>query len=457
VVVMDDGNTRILVVDDEQIVRDSLREWFAEDGYEVATAASGVEALTHLATAPADLLLIDIKMPGMDGLELQRRVKEAAPEATVIIITAYAAVDTAVQALKEGAYDYITKPIDPDDLARVISKAAEFQKLARENARLRERVEAVAESDMPEIIGDAEAMVEVRRMTATIAETDATVLITGESGTGKELVARAIHRASKRRHMSMISVNCAGLPEGLVESELFGHEKGAFTGATYQRKGKFELADGGTLFFDEIGDISTKTQIDLLRVLDDKCVTRVGGTRVIPVDFRIIAATHRDLGRAVDEESFRLDLYYRFKVFTIELPPLRSRSTDIPLLAQHFLQRYAHRMNRRATHFTADALQRLQEYSWPGNVRELENAIERAVVLQRGEAIGAQNLPVPVGGANQSGSESQSLAQMEHRHIERVLGMTAGNISRAARILGIDRVTLYSKIRKYDIPRQRTT
>ncbi|MDA0335904.1 MAG: sigma-54 dependent transcriptional regulator [bacterium] len=455
---MDDiSNTRILIVDDEQVVRDSLREWFAEDGYHVTTAAGGVEALTRLATEPADLLLIDIKMPGMDGLELQRRVKQAAPEATVIIITAYAAVDTAVQALKAGAYDYITKPIDPDDLARVISKAAAHQRLARENVRLRERIDAIAEGDMPEIVGDSPAMDEVRRMTATIAETDATVLITGESGTGKELVARAIHRGSHRRNMSMVSVNCAGLPEGLIESELFGHEKGAFTGATYQRKGKFELADGGTLFFDEIGDISAKTQIDLLRALDDKRITRVGGTRVIPVDFRVIAATHRDLARAVEEEEFRLDLFYRFNVFTIELPPLRTRPSDIPLLAQHFLQRFARSMNRRANHFAPEALQRLQAYEWPGNVRELENAVERAVVLQRGEAIGPQDLPLPICAGEPPGPEPQTLAEIEHRHIECVLGATAGNVSRAARILGIDRVTLYSKIRKYDIPRQRTS
>ena len=450
---MDESNARIMVVDDEQVVRESLREWFAEDGYTVTTAASGPEALTRLADEPADLLLIDIKMPGMDGLELQRRVKQAVPEATVIIVTAYAAVDTAVQALKEGAYDYITKPIDPDDLARVIAKAAQHQKLARENSRLRERIEAVADTDMPEIIGDAPAMAEVRRMTATIAETDATVLVTGESGTGKELVARAIHRASHRRHMSLVTVNCAGLPGGLVESELFGHEKGAFTGATYQRKGKFELADGGTLFFDEIGDISPKTQMDLLRALEDNRITRVGGTRTIPVDFRIVAATHRDLAREVGAGTFRLDLFYRFNVFTIELPPLRSRGADIPLLAQHFLQRHARSMNRTANHFTPAALQRMQAYDWPGNVRELENVIERAVVLQRGEAIGVEDLPLPMNGGEPSNTEQQSLAQIEHHHIERVLKSTAGNVSRAARILGIDRVTLYSKIRKYSIPR----
>ena len=451
---MDSGRPRILVVDDEQVVRDSLRQWFAEDGYAVTTAASGREALTQLADTPADVLLVDIKMPGMDGLELQRRVKETVPEATVIIITAYAAVDTAVRALKEGAYDYVTKPIDPDDLERIVEQAVDHQRLARENVRLRERIEAIADGDMPEIIGDAPAMDEVRHMIATVAETEATVLVTGESGTGKELVARAIHRASRRRHMPMVAVNCAGLPEGLVESELFGHERGAYTGATYQRKGKFELADGGTLFFDEIGDISPKTQIDLLRALDEKHITRVGGTREIPVDFRVVAATHRDLRRAVDEDTFRLDLFYRFNVFCIELPPLRERRSDIPLLAQHFLRRYARTMNRQATQFTPEAMLRMRDYDWPGNVRELENAVERAVVLQHGEAIAADDLPLPTDKPKES-TPLQSLSDVERHHIERVLCSTSGNVSRAARILGIDRVTLYSKIRKYDIPRLR--
>ncbi|MFH1568379.1 MAG: sigma-54 dependent transcriptional regulator [Gemmatimonadota bacterium] len=447
--------THILVVDDEKVVRESLCEWFTEDGYVVDTAADGAEALRKVDEDTWDILLVDIKMPGMDGLELQRRVKRADPNAIVIIITAYATVDTAVQALKQGAYDYITKPIDPDDLARVIGKAAERQQLVRENEELKQTLESVAGAEMAEIIGESRPMKKVREMISTVAETDATVLIAGESGTGKELVARAIHRASRRRHMPLVTVNCAGLPEGLVESELFGHEKGAFTGASYRRKGKFELADGGTVFFDEIGDISPKTQIDLLRVLEEKTVTRIGGDRPTPVDFRVIAASHRDLVKAVEEETFRLDLFYRLNVFTIELPALRERPEDIPLLAHFFLERMAMAMGRVACRFAPEAINRLREYDWPGNVRELENAIERAVVLEHGEVIQAASLPLQGPGAASRAEDPIPLSEVEKRHIQSVLDQMDGNISKAARFLEVDRVTLYNKIRKYGLRRPR--
>ncbi|MEW6749610.1 MAG: sigma-54 dependent transcriptional regulator [Candidatus Latescibacterota bacterium] len=444
---------RILVVDDEQVVRESLHEWFAEDGYTVRTAESGREALQILASSSWDILLVDIKMPGMDGLELQRRLREVAPEAVVIIMTAYASVDTAVQALKEGAYDYISKPFDPDDLEHLVLRACEHRRLVRENTQLRQQLEVTADTG-EEIIGESPQIERVRELIRTVAPTDTTVLIMGESGTGKELVARALHRASPRRPMPLVTVNCAGVPEGLVESELFGHEKGAFTGAQYRRKGKFELADGGTIFFDEIGDISPKTQIDLLRVLEDKQVTRVGGDRPFPVDFRVIAATNRELDRAVEQGTFRLDLYYRLNVFSIHLPPLRERSQDVSDLARHFLARSARQMDRPARSFSDQAMQLLRDYNWPGNVRELENVIERAVVLQRGEEIQAADLPLHANSAAQGPAAGDlSLEAVEKRHIQGVLDQMEGNVSRAARALEIDRVTLYNKIRKYGLTR----
>ncbi|MBT4501961.1 MAG: sigma-54-dependent Fis family transcriptional regulator [Gemmatimonadetes bacterium] len=444
---------RILIVDDEKVVRESLYEWFTEDGYQVDTADSGRQALERLQESTCDILLVDIKMPGMDGLELQRKVQQIAPEAVIIIMTAYASVDTAVQALKAGAYDYITKPFDPDDLERIVNKAAERQQLVRENVLLKEQLVAVSEGD-GELIGTSSGIEKVREMIQHVGDTDTTVLITGESGTGKELVARAIHRASTRRHMPLVTVNCAGLPEGLIESELFGHEKGAFTGAQYRRKGKFELADGGSIFFDEIGDISPKTQVDLLRVLEEKMITRVGGTQILPVDFRVIAATHRNLKQAVEQNLFRLDLFYRLNVFTISIPPLRERRSDIPLLARHFLTKSAREMGRPTSRISPAAMQLLSDYAWPGNVRELENAIERAVVLQREEEIQLEDLPMTPSAAPLLAPAGElSLEEMERHHIQQVLDQMSGNVSKAARTLGIDRVTLYNKIRKYDLKR----
>ncbi|MDA0748312.1 MAG: sigma-54 dependent transcriptional regulator [bacterium] len=443
---------RILIVDDEQVVRESLYEWFTEDGYPVDTAADGKQALNMLQESAWDILLIDIKMPGMDGMELQQKIKQIDPSIVIIIMTAYASVDTAVQALKEGAFDYVTKPFDPDDLENLINNAAERQHLARENRRLKQTIESISKSEMGEIVGESEGIQKVKDLIRTVGPTDTSVLISGESGTGKELVAKAIHQQSPRRHMPLVTAHCAGLPEGLIESELFGHEKGAFTGAEYRRKGKFELADGGTIFFDEIGDISLKTQIDLLRILQEKNFTRIGGNRPIEIDFRVIAATNRDLEVAVQKDKFRLDLYYRINVFCIHLPPLRERATDIPLLAQFFLEKAAKEMGKQASRISQAAMDRLYSYPWPGNVRELQNAMERAVVVENGEEIKPEDLPLPEGAPPEKGDDL-SLAEQEKHHIQAVLDRMEGNVSRAAKALQIDRVTLYNKIRKYDLKR----
>jgi DNA-binding NtrC family response regulator len=441
---------RILVVDDEPIVRSSLEHWFREEGCTVETASSGKEALTKLAESSWDLFLLDIRMPGMDGLELQRRIKESHPDAIVIIMTAYASVDTAVLAMKQGANDYITKPFDPEHLERMVRAAVERKRLQKENIQLKRSLE---EMEFAEIVGDSPAVRQVLEMVSTVAATDATVLIRGESGTGKELVARAIHAHSARRYMPMVVVNCGALPDGVLESELFGHEKGAFTGAQYRRKGKFELADGGSLFLDELGDVSLKTQMDLLRVLEEKTIMRVGGNTAIPVDFRTIAATNRDLEAAVADKTFREDLYYRLNVFSILIPPLRERREDIPLLAEFFLHRFARSMNRPLEGFAPQAMRVLCERDWPGNVRELQNAIERAAVLRPSGQIQPEDFPFGQEQSNGRALVGKSLSEMEKVHIQRVLEETGYNISQSARLLEIDRVTLYNKMRRYGIER----
>jgi DNA-binding NtrC family response regulator len=438
---------RILIVDDELVVRDSLLNWFEAEGYEVGAAASGKEALAAVQQKQWDLALVDIKMPGMDGMELQRRLRDADPELTVIIMTGYASVETAVQALKNGAYDYITKPVDPDELAHLVENALGHKRYKRELEKLRENLEEI----YPEtkLIGNSPAMRRVLELIEMVAPTDTTVLISGESGTGKELVARAIHAASPRRHMPMVVIHCGALTETLLESELFGHEKGAFTGAQYRKKGKFEIADGGTVFLDEISDISLKTQTDLLRVLQEKEIQRVGGTQTIKVDFRCIAATNKNLEDLVKAGTFRPDLYYRLKVFAIDLPPLRERKEDIPLLADHFLKKYAAAMNKPVPKLSQAALELLLSYDWPGNVRELENAVERAMVIGRGPEIQPEDFPFQL--QAKPAAAGRSLEDVERAHIERVLQETGGNLSRTARILGIDRTTLYNKLRRYGL------
>jgi DNA-binding NtrC family response regulator len=383
----------------------------------------------------------------MDGVELQRHLRDREPDLTVIIMTGFGTVETAVQALKQGAYDYLTKPIDPDELSHTVDKAMEHRRARQENVQLRECLEEIFPTS--HLIGKSEAMKRVEELVEMVASTPATVLITGESGTGKEIVARAIHAASPRRHMPMVVIHCGALTETLLESELFGHEKGAFTGAQVRKKGKFELAEGGTVFLDEIADISLKTQTDLLRVLQEREIVRVGGSETMKVDFRCIAATNKDLRGMVESGAFRPDLFYRLNVVSIELPSLRQRKDDIPLLIDHFLQKFSQSMNRPVPELAPDALSLLLDYDWPGNVRELENAIERALVIRRGPRIEAVDFPFQL--AQPPKANGRSLEEVERGHIETIVRDTHGNLSRAARILHIDRTTLYNKLRRYGL------
>jgi len=445
---MEPKDVGILIVDDEFSVRDSLYNWFKADGYRVDTAENADEALEKLQKSRWNIALLDIKMPGMDGIELQRRIKEIDKDIVTIIITAYASVDTAIQALKDGAFDYICKPVDPDELSHLIKRAIERIRLVSENIYLRERMEELIAVD--EIIGETPAMRNVLNLIAEVAKTDSTVMIRGESGTGKELVAKAIHMNSNRRYFPLITMNCGAYPDSLLESELFGHEKGAFTGAQYARKGKLEMADNGTIFFDEIGDISPKMQMDILRAIETKRFYRLGGNKEITSDFRVISATNRDIESMVKQGTFREDLYYRLNVFVITLPPLRERVADIPLLAEYFLKHYAMSMNKKIEGFSARAMERLTSYSWPGNVRELRNVIERAAVVARSNRIEESDISFP-SSTDEGLPGIVPLHEMEKRHIAHVLTQLNWNITRAAEALGIDRVTLYNKIKKYDL------
>jgi len=439
------GQGRLLIVDDELSVRDSLNKWFHEEGYEVGTAESASEALSRMAEQRWDAALLDIKMPGTDGIELQRRLHEVDPQLIVIMMTGYASVETAVAALKNGAYDYVTKPLDPDEIAHLVKNALSHRHAEQENIALKETVAEVMRP--PDMVGKSTAMQRVLNAIETVGPTDATVLITGESGTGKELVARAIHAASSRRYKPLVVIHCGALTETLLESELFGHEKGAFTGAQYRKKGKFEIAEGGTVFLDEIGDISLKTQTDLLRVLQEREITRVGGNQPIKVDFRCVAATNKSLETLIEEGKFRPDLFYRLNVFRIELPALRERADDIPALVEHFVQKFSLAMNKRISRVAPEAMSALQQNDWPGNVRELENAVERAmVVAQEPELREADFILKP---RNHNGTSSKSLEEIEKAHILRVLEGCGWNQTRAAEILGIDRVTLHHKIKRY--------
>lgn len=436
----------LLIVDDELTVRDSLGKWFHEEGYEVATAESASEALTRMAEARWDLALVDIKMHGTDGIELQRRLRQIDPELLVIIMTGYACVETAVAALKNGAYDYVTKPLDPDEIAHLIKNALSHKHTLQENERLKE---AVAEGGRPgELVGNSSAMRKVFEAIETVAPTDATVLITGESGTGKELVARAIHSASTRRFHPLVVIHCGALTETLLESELFGYEKGAFTGAQYRKKGKFEVAEGGTVFLDEVGDITLKTQTDLLRVLQEREISRVGGNQILKVDFRCVAATNKNLEQLIEAGKFRSDLFYRLNVFHIELPPLRERRDDIPLLVNHFVRKFSSSMNKRITQVAPSAMNQLQQQPWPGNVRELENAVERAMVVAQEPLLRDQDFVLRQAVVN-VGNGGKTLEEVERAYILRVLDECGQNQSRAAEKLGIDRVTLHHKLKRY--------
>lgn len=436
----------ILIVDDEESVRDSLYNWFIEDGYIVECAENAKKALHMLEDKQFDIILADIKMPGMDGMEMHRRIKALNSDSIVIIMTAFASVDTAVQALKDGAFDYVTKPFDPDDLSHLIRNAAAQISLRSENEALRSRVTTL--EDIDDLIGQSEAIGKVLKQVENVAQSNSSVIITGESGTGKELVARAIHSNSSRRYFPLISVHCGALTESLLESELFGHEKGAFTGATFNRKGRFEMADGGTIFLDEIATISPKMQVELLRVLETKSFIRVGGNREITSDFRVICATNRDLRSMVKNGTFREDLFYRLNVVNITIPPLRERIEDIPLLVNHFIKKYCTSMSRDMITIEPAALKQLEQFEFPGNVRELENMIERAIVIGNGREIRVKDLPM---GKEAATSSVESLDELEKRHIEQILAKYGWNISRSARALNVDRVTLYNKIKKYDL------
>ena len=436
---------KLLIVDDELSVRDSLGKWFREEGYEIGTAENASDALTRMAENKWDLALLDIKMRGTDGIELQRRLHELDSTLIVIMMTGYASVETAVTALKNGAYDYVSKPLDPDELAHLVKKALAHRRAEQENVRLRE---TVAEATRPgDLIGNSPAMRKVCEAIDTVGPTDANVLITGESGTGKELVVRAIHAASMRRFHPLVAIHCGALTETLLESELFGHEKGAFTGAQYRKKGKFEIAEGGTVFLDEIGDISLKTQTDLLRVLQEREITRVGGNQVIKVDFRCVAATNKYLEMMIEEGTFRPDLFYRLNVFHIELPPLRDRREDIPLLIEHFVRKFATAMNKHITCIAPGAVQQLQQQPWMGNVRELENAVERAMVVAQEPELHEQDFIFKQ--QPSVASAGKSLDEIERAHILQVLEDCGGNQSRAADVLDIDRVTLHHKLKRY--------
>jgi DNA-binding NtrC family response regulator len=446
---MNNRDINILIVDDEFSVRDSLCKWFRSDGFTVDTAENATAALEKFKEKAWDIVLLDIKMPGMDGIEFNRQIQSIDKNIVVIIITGYASVDTAVQAIKDGAFEYISKPIDPDNLTHIIRNAIEKRRLAKENIQLRQKIEDLTSPD--DIVGTSPQLRQVLKMVASVAKTDSTVMIRGESGTGKELIARAIHSNSLRRYAPIISINCGAFTETLLESELFGHEKGSFTGADRLRVGKLERANKGTIFFDEIGNVSMKMQMDLLRVLETKHFNRLGSDKQIEVDFRVISATNRDLENAVHEGHFREDLYFRLNVVTIDIPPLRERKQDIPLLARYFFNKYSQSMTKPIKDISPEAMEVIANYEWPGNVRELRNVIERSIVVCEGEKIIPDDLSFPFRGRAKQIVSDNSLEAIEHNHIERILNRTGWQISQAAEILKIDRTTLYNKIKKYDL------
>jgi DNA-binding NtrC family response regulator len=449
-------NWKILVVDDEEVMRVSLAAWLAEDGYEVETAASGREAIAKAAASEYAMYFVDLKMPpGIDGIETMMEIRRLRPDAAVIIITAYATVDTAITAMKEGAQEYIVKPCNPEEISLLVNRIIKVKNLQRENLILRKRLSR--QYTLGDMVSKNARMQEVFALVRDVADLRSTVLILGESGTGKELVARAIHSCGNRAPRPFVPVSCAALPETLLESELFGYEKGSFTGATERKKGKFELAHGGTLFLDEIGDIPTKVQVDLLRVLQERRFFRLGGSEEVEVDVRVIAATNRDLRQAVQQGTFRDDLFYRLNVITVTLPPLRERREDIPLLAHMFIERLAVEVGREVDEISDGALRVLVDHPWPGNVRELENAIERAIVtchshvlLPDDFAFLVQDSGHPTGWTPPT---DQTLDAVEREVIIATLRRTGGNVKEAAAILDIDRSTLYDRLRRYGIQR----
>jgi DNA-binding NtrC family response regulator len=484
-----DAVINLLLVDDEEAARYGMRRALANLGYEIAEAGSVQEARAQFERRTPDLLLLDVNLPGQSGLEFLRELHQPGAEGTpekemplVVLITAHGSERMAVEAIKSGAYDYLSKPFEVEDLRLVVKNAVETIQLRRENQLLRERIELEG-AQRGSLIGNSESMKRVRALIEKVSETDATVLVRGESGTGKELVAREIHeRSTSRRRGAFIAVNCAALPSELIESELFGHEKGAFTGATARRQGKFEQADGGTLFLDEIGDMSANVQAKLLRALEERRIERLGGgAESIPVDVRIVSATHRPLEQEIEKGNFRADLFYRLRVVTVEITPLRERREDIPALAETFVRLAAERYNLPVRTIAPAAMRRLVEYEWPGNVRELRNAVERAMVLAEGDDLTARDLPEEIN----AGSKTQNAAtrpasveseasgndlsvpftadfrddrrEFERRYITRCLEETGGNVTRAASILGMHRQSLQHKLRELGLARRYVT
>jgi DNA-binding NtrC family response regulator len=466
------GALRLLIVDDEEASRYGMRRALGGFGYDIAEAGSVDEARLRMADERPDLLLLDVNLPGMSGLEFLRELQERPEDAPlIIIITAHGSERMAVEAVKSGAHDYLSKPFELDELRLVVKNALETIRLRRENQRLRRRIE-IEGAERGALIGASAAMQRVRSLIDKVADTDATILVRGESGTGKELVAREIHeRSATRRGGAFVAVNCAALPSELIESELFGHEKGAFTGAAARRRGKFEQADGGTLFLDEIGDMSANVQAKLLRALEERRIERLGGMDSIPVDVRIVSATHRPLEQEIAAGNFRADLFYRLRVVTIEIAPLRERREDIPLLAESFARAAAERYSLPVRSIANSALRLLIEYDWPGNVRDLRNTIERAVILAEGEELTARDLPEEfrAGVARGSASTTEEAAglsvpytedfradrrEFERRYIARCLEESGGNVTRAASILGMHRQSLQHKLRELGLARR---
>jgi DNA-binding NtrC family response regulator len=459
-------NLRLLIVDDEEASRYGMRRALESFGYEIVEAESAEAARARMIDANFDLLLLDVNLPGISGLDFLSEVQSQPEAPLVIIITAHGSERLAVQAVKTGAYDYLAKPFELDDLRLVVKNAFETIKLRRENESLRRRIE-IESSQRGSLLGNSKAMQQVRAMIDKVADTDATVLVRGESGTGKELVARELHeRSSTRSSGAFVAVNCAALPTELIESELFGHEKGAFTGAAARRKGKFEQANGGTLFLDEIGDMSANVQAKLLRALEDRRIERLGGDESIPVDVRIVSATHRALEDEIERENFRADLFYRLRVVTIDIAPLRERREDIPVLAAAFARLAAERHNLPQRTIGREALKQLMEYDWPGNVRELKNAIERGAIMSEGDELNAIDIDQPAQKKLAEISANGNLVvpysndfrddrrEFERRYIARCLEESGGNVTRAASVLGMHRQSLQHKLRELGLGRR---
>ena len=444
----------LLVADDDPGLRESLERTLTREGYRVLLAPDGNAALERLRGGGIDLVLTDLKMPGLTGIEVLRAAKAIAPDVDVILLTAFGTVEEAVRAMKDGAYDFLTKPFQRPQVLKLIRQALERRELIQQNRALQQRLDDLLQQGA--VVGASPAFRRMMTLVEQVAASSATVLVQGESGTGKELVARAIHERSARRPGPFVAVNCAALPETLLESELFGYEKGAFTGAAGRKEGRFELADGGTLFLDEVSDLSPVTQPKILRVLQEGEYERLGGTKTLRVDVRIVAATNQDLAQMVREKRFREDLFYRLNVITITVPPLRERREDIRVLAQHFLRVYAAKNNRTLEGFTDDAVRRLEAYAWPGNVRELENVIERGVVLARGGLMDVADLPEEIAGATPLPEGvltvriGTPLAEVEQRLLEETLRGTKGNKTLTAKLLGIDPRTVSRKLERQD-------